>query len=558
MAMKKISALQSLLKYKFALLIAAGAVTALFVVFVATQTTTINHFLAGANVLKPHTASANLGWDDGCSDAFWAWWMSGDDDDYYDAEAACSGGGGGGGGGDSSGGGGWDDGCSWGWGGCEDSWGGNDGNDGPPYGTCYPGYNMDASGYCYPNGGVDNGCYNSQYNYTYDDCDPAAPYDPTPSLCSDPYYAQMNINECGVVNVPDNNDPFNCDELHDDCSNISDPPTSPNDGSSSCRAANGMAVTCNDGFHCDTVNGGCAPNSTPVTTDGDPDGCDETHDAGCVNPTPPPPPNSGVDEHGCTPGFGYFQRSGVWGCYDTTYSAEHCADVTYALNNKSECGVVDVPAGPPPPIPVDPNNPLNPSDAIQRCERDSGFHWNYLAQRCEAGPVSDPCTTDLHYAAGHPDECSVTVAKCSDPYYAAGHSDCDGVVPVGPPPTPGNGVDEHGCTRGFTWRQDQYTGIWACYDSGSNPPPSSPFDEYGCSIGFKWESRNGVYACYDAGSSGGAERQPTPTRDSSNDCTDEAGNSCDYTAPTNPTGSTGGGRSLWDRVVGPIRGILGH
>lgn len=548
MAMKKPSVFQGLQKYKFALLIAAGAVTALFVVFAALYTTGTSRFLANNTLLKPNIASANLGWDDACDWGDWEEFA-----DYFDFDFDCSGGGGEGDGGGGGGGGGSDDGCSWGWGGCEDPWGG-DGSEGPPYGTCYPGYNMDASGYCYPNGGNDDGCYNSQYNYTYDDCDPSAPYDPTPSLCSDPYYAQMNINECGVVNVPDDNDPFNCDEINDDCPYSPYPPSPSDNGNSSCRSANGFPITCSDGFHCDTVNGGCAPNSTPNTTDGDPDGCDETHDAGCVNPPPPTPPDNGIDEHGCSRGFGYFERGGVWGCYDTTYSAEHCADVAYALNNKTECGVVEVPSGPPPPIPVDPSNPF--AEEARRCEDSPGFRWNYVTRRCVAEALSDPCTTDLHYAAGHPDECTVTVAKCSDPYYAAGHPECDGVVPVNPPPPPGNGVDEHGCTRGFSYLQRN--GVWGCYDTGSNPPPPPAFDEFGCSVGFRWESRNGVYGCYDVGSSGGNDRPTMPTRDQASPCTDEAGNSCDYTAPTNSTGSTGGGSSLWSRIVGPIRGIFGN
>ncbi len=557
MAIKKLSAFQSLLKHKFALLVAVGAVTALFVVFAAFHTTGTSRFLANGTTLKPNTASANLAYGGDCYDAFWDWWMSGDDDDYYAAAEACSGGGGGGDGagygGDYGGDGGWPDygdDCSSVWDICDDGWG--DDSDGPPFGTCYPGYNMDATGYCYPNGGVDDACHNP-IGIDFEECDPTVPYDPTPTLCSDPYYAAMNINECGVVNVPDDNDPFNCDEINDDCLYSPNPPPPSDNGNSSCRSANGFPVTCSDGFHCDTVNGGCAPDS-PITTDGDPDGCDETHD-NCMTPPPPTPPDNGIDEHGCTRGFGYFERGGVWGCYDISNSAERCADVNYALNNKTECGVVDVPSGPSSPLP-DPANPF--ADEIRRCEDGPGYRWDYVRGRCVAESMPDPCLTDLHYAAGHPGECTPTVAQCSDPYYAAGNPQCDGVVPTNPPPPSGNGVDEHGCTRGFTWRQDQYTGIWACYDSNSNPPPPPAFDEFGCSAGFRWESRNGVYACYDAGSSNGSNRQTTPTRDTGDACVDETGNSCDYTVPTDSTRGTGGGRSLWDRVTGPIRGLFGN
>lgn len=535
MAMKKISALQSLLKYKFALLIAAGAVTALFVVFVATQTTTINHFLAGANVLKPHTASANLGWDDGCSDAFWAWWMSGDDDDYYDAEAACSGGGGGGGGGDSSGGGGWDDGCSWGWGGCEDTWGGNDGNDGPPYGTCYPGYNMDASGYCYPNGGVDNGCYNSQYNYTYDDCDPAAPYDPTPSLCSDPYYAQMNINECGVVNVPDNNDPSGCDEINDNCVNSPNPPTLPGDGPSSCKSPNGFTITCSSGFHCDTVNGGCAPNSTPVTTDGDPDGCDETHD-NCTNPPAPTPPPSGFDEHGCSTGFGYFPRGGVWGCYDMTHSAEYCADVTYALNNKIECGVVDVPAGPQDPVTINTGSCL-----------DYAFYNSHPA--CAGHPPDKDCLL------------GGTLVDCDE--LDLGSVQPKDLPPLPPaPPATGTSVDELECQS----QGGQWDGAF-CNNLPSTPShPASPIStgasgpgSLGCAINEQWETRGGEWQCFPIG--GAIDRPTPPTRNGGdgNTCEDESGNACDLTPSggnTSAPSSSGGGRSLIGRGIDYIRGLM--
>ena len=98
MAMKKLSALQSLLKHKFALLVAASAVTALFVVFAALPIIKFSGLsFVSSNLLKPNTAKANLSYDDGCSNAFWQWWISGSDEDYAVAEAMCSGGGGGGG-----------------------------------------------------------------------------------------------------------------------------------------------------------------------------------------------------------------------------------------------------------------------------------------------------------------------------------------------------------------------------------------------------------------------------------------------------------------------------
>ena len=537
MAMKKLSALQSLLKHKFALLVAASAVTALFVVFAALPIIKFSGLsFVSSNLLKPNTAKANLSYDDGCSNAFWQWWISGSDEDYAVAEAMCSGGGGGGGV-DSGGGGG----CYWGdcsdeggyeggndcyWGGCDNDYpGANEGPDynpegGPPMGTCWPGYNMDATGYCYPNGGVDDACHNP-IGIDFEQCDPSVPYDPTPTLCSDPYYARMNINECGVTNVPDNDDPFWCDEINDDCLYPSDPATSPDSGPSSCKSPNGFTITCSDGWHCDTVNGGCVQNSTPVTTDGDPDGCDETHD-NCPNPTPPTPPTHDSNSP-CSAGFGYFERGGVWACYDTTYSAEHCADVNYALNNRSECGVVEVPSGPTnqDPIPVDPSNPY--AEEARRCEDGPGFHWNYVTQRCVAEPLSDPCTTDLHYRLAHPDECNATITKCSDPYYAAGNPECEGVVPR-PPPMEGTnpgGFTIH-CSSGHHYDELMMT----CVRDEDNSQSSTPVDT----------------------------RPVAPTRDTGDDCVDEAGRPNDCTVPTQSTRETTGGRSLWDRTIGRLFG----